>query len=144
MFKSIHKTPYNGSKGRIMDPKSKVERTGYVPAAIRIQEMIAAGERLNQIRADQYDPQTMTAVPLVRKRGIDIVDIHREAINVGKRLETSYLEKRTKEQEDLKELEERKALENAEKLVADAAKKAEEKGVEDDTSTETKPKARQS
>ena len=38
-----------------LDSKSETEQAGYIPPQIQIENMILAGERLNQSRKEQYD-----------------------------------------------------------------------------------------
>ena len=39
----------------VIDPHSETEQAGYIPPQIQIENMILAGERLNQSRKEQYD-----------------------------------------------------------------------------------------
>jgi len=41
--------------GEVNDGKSKVETAGYIPAEVRIGQMIDAGMRLRQSRAEMFD-----------------------------------------------------------------------------------------
>ena len=42
-------------KYEVLDSQSKTEQAGYIPPQIQIENMILAGERLNQTRMDMYD-----------------------------------------------------------------------------------------
>ena len=42
-------------KYEVLDSQSKTEQAGYIPPQIKIENMILAGERLNQTRKDMYD-----------------------------------------------------------------------------------------
>lgn len=50
-------TKYNRkpSNGETLSSKSKVERSGYIPAKVQIENLLMAGVRLNDFRNNQYD-----------------------------------------------------------------------------------------
>ena len=59
-MKVVHKTEYQCDLGEVLDSTKLVEDAGYIPAKERIEEMIAAGQRLADYRKSRYDiPQGM-------------------------------------------------------------------------------------
>lgn len=86
-------TPY-GNKDQLpvhtpekMSRKTKVETAGYVPLKRRIEDFMAAGQRLQEARAGLYDSQVSSydiPVDPTRKPGLDAVDaaiLQRQAVN---------------------------------------------------------------
>ena len=62
--------------------KDIVERAGYIPAQIRIENIINAGKRLQEYRAEQYDFADLSEIDYnfsdpTRSKGFDISDAFR-------------------------------------------------------------------
>lgn len=71
---------------------TKTEQTGYIPANIKIRQMMQAGLRANPLVQKQFeyndklDENSMNPViSVARKRGCDIVDVRREAREIAER-----------------------------------------------------------
>lgn len=68
--------------GITIPSESKVDVTGYVPAHIRIEELIHAGRRLEQARKERYDVAEASLdepLAMVRTRGADLSEVMAEA-----------------------------------------------------------------
>lgn len=99
------RTPYNGEK---LDQKSITETAGYIPPKIQIEQMILAGQRLNESRKAQFDygpdePDDGYTDP-TRDPGYDMADAsmvmarEKEIVTEGlKRLKAAYPVKKTAE-----------------------------------------------
>lgn len=75
-----------------IDPTVKVERAGYVSAQTRIENLLMAGQRLQQFRSENYD---FTGRPIdedyedpTRRPGYDMADAFQDAINIKSRLKS--------------------------------------------------------
>lgn len=83
-----NKTPFPGEKN---PGKDVVERAGYIPAKIRIEEMILAGQRLRSYRAEQFDfpdgeiDENFTDP--TRNLNYDLADATQQGLQVSDRLE---------------------------------------------------------
>lgn len=67
-----------------------VETAGYVPAEVRIREMIDAGQRLMEARADAYDFRYGESVPddyvnPLHDRGLDPVELNAALSDIARR-----------------------------------------------------------
>lgn len=79
-----------GVKKEKVDPSTKVER-GYIPLAIRVQEMLGAGLRLVEERRARFDSIDLGTgdgedIPLdpMREPGLDLVDVGKLATKAKK------------------------------------------------------------
>lgn len=87
-----------------------VERAGYIPAKIQIENLIDAGKRLKEHRKELYDVfdgEGSEDEVLVRKPNYDLADASQEALAINARMQK------------------RKAQLDAEKAAEEAANKAE-------------------
>lgn len=102
---SLARTP---SKGEYNDGKSRVDVFGYVPRSKRIQDLINAGERLNEIRrqfaydfSDTNSPPDETAeIPPQRQKGFDlsqVTEIERKGQEALKRIKERFVEKKVEQ-----------------------------------------------
>lgn len=114
-------TRYNLSerKPEILAKGNKVERSGYIPAKKRIENLIQAGVRLKSFRQEQYDFEhnniDENAFDPTRRKGYDLADAFQDGLN---------LEARQKQQEQ-------RNKELLEKATSDALKMQEsQKGLE--------------
>lgn len=82
---------YKGPTEEIGGGESLVETSGYIPANIQIEDMINAGIRLNQSRAEKYDFDSLEAddgefIDPTRSLGFDMADASRINREVNARL----------------------------------------------------------
>lgn len=103
--------------------KRKIEVAGYIPANVRIENMIDAGRRLIEARAEQYDYKTAQEVPEdggpldpTRNPNYDLADVTMAA---------QYLDPKLKEAS--KKAKELKAAEEEKVFLEKVDKAAEEK-----------------
>lgn len=81
---------------------SKTETAGYIPARQQVENLLLAGARLDEYRKNQYDfaegqpVEDGFDVPLVRKPGVDLADIHQEKMRLDIRLQKQEKERREK------------------------------------------------
>ena len=75
------------------DKESKVEKSGYIPAKKRIENMMLAGQRLVASRNQLYDDPTGMDedIPIDRTRnpGYDMADASQDMMSVNERLKAS-------------------------------------------------------
>lgn len=113
-------------KGEVNNEPSKTERQSHMSAKVRIENLILAGERLQQARAEAYDypepkevpediPEDPTRVP-----GFDMADASQIKLEVENRLKTQK-----EKAEELKRLEAELAKIEADKAKKEEADKAE-------------------
>ena len=81
----------------VMDPHSETEQAGYIPPQIQIENMILAGERLNQTRKDMYDfssPDEIDedAYDPTRRANFDLADASQMAMETEMSLRDQALE----------------------------------------------------
>lgn len=105
------KSKYSPDKGEVLDGTRLTESAGYVPAKVRIEEMIVAGERLVDYRRGKYDFPPDSNVPedeqeayvdVLRTPGLDMADVSQMAQQVADKLEVQAkdaIEKRKIEDE---------------------------------------------
>ena len=80
------------------------ECSGYIPADVQIQDMIAAGMRLGEYRREMYDFAADEEVPedymdVTRSPGVDVVDVERAGIAVNAKIaEAQELLRKAKEE----------------------------------------------
>lgn len=109
---------------------SLTEQTGYVPPKVRIEEMFAAGRRLNDARKEQYDSNEKNVdvddidVPVTRMKGVDFDDVLAAENALVKRMHASRQKKIDEKVKEVKEAE--KAAIRAE-IEAENAEKAKKK-----------------
>lgn len=100
---------------KIFDPQSLVERQGYIPPKVQIENMILAGKRLNDFRMG-YEFNSDEIVPddymdPTRNPGFDLVDASNLALVANDRLQSS-----------LKKKDEEKKLEYEKKVIEPSVK----------------------
>ena len=81
----------------VMDPHSETEQAGYIPPQIQIENMILAGERLNQSRKELYDftsPDEIDedAFDPTRRGNFDLADASQMAMQTEMSLRDQALE----------------------------------------------------
>lgn len=72
--------------------ESKVETAGYIPAEIRIKQLLQAGEHLMEARAEQYDwPDGVLSesvpIPFGRRKDTDLAEASQEGLKLTARLQ---------------------------------------------------------
>jgi len=109
--------PYNRQRINYEKPSgpSRVERAGYIPANVKIESLMAAGKRLVQSRADQYDFQDDKSIDPnfydpTRRPGFDMADATAMENSLQARIEARIQAQKLKAIEMDKE-ESKKALE---------------------------------
>lgn len=94
-FYTKYKRPLE--EGEINDGISKVEKAGYVPAKVKIENLINAGQNLQQYRREQYDIgygekiDDNIAIDPTRK-GLDLAEASEIANEVDYRLKQAEIE----------------------------------------------------
>ena len=81
----------------VLDSKSETEQAGYIPPQIQIENMILAGERLNQTRKEMYDfssPDEIDedAYDPTRRGNFDLADASQMAMETEMALRDQALE----------------------------------------------------
>ena len=81
----------------VLDPHSETEQAGYIPPQIQIENMILAGERLNQTRKDMYDFSSADeidedAYDPTRRANFDLADASQMAMETEMSLRDQALE----------------------------------------------------
>ena len=81
----------------VLDPHSETEQAGYIPPQIQIENMILAGERLNQTRKEMYDfssPDEIDedAYDPTRRANFDLADASQMAMETEMSLRYQALE----------------------------------------------------
>lgn len=75
------------------DQESKVEKSGYIPAKKRIENMMLAGQRLVESRNLLYDDMTGMdediPIDVTRNPGYDMADASQDMMSVNERLKAS-------------------------------------------------------
>lgn len=84
-------------KYEVLDSKSETEQAGYIPPQIQIENMILAGERLNQSRKEMYDfssPDEIDedAFDPTRRGNFDLADASQMAMETEMSLRDQALE----------------------------------------------------
>lgn len=104
----VKKATYVPDKGEVNDGTRLTESAGYIPAKVRIEEMIVAGERLVDYRRGRYDfPPDSGAteeeqedyVDLTRSPGFDMADASQLKMQVDDRLKSQVAEHKRKQKE---------------------------------------------
>lgn len=88
------------------------EQSGYIPPQVQIEQMILAGQRLDQARKEMFDAEDITEINPLRRPGIDMAEVSQLALETQK----SLIDQKTKA--ELKAIDDKKAAE-----VADQSKK---------------------
>ena len=81
----------------VLDPHSETEQAGYIPPQIQIENMILAGERLNQTRKEMYDFSSADeidedAFDPTRRGNFDLADASQMAMETELSLREQALE----------------------------------------------------
>ena len=84
-------------KYEVLDPHSETEQAGYIPPQIQIENMILAGERLNQTRKEMYDFSSADeidedAFDPTRRGNFDLADASQMAMETEMALRDQALE----------------------------------------------------
>lgn len=84
-------------KYEVLDSKSETEQAGYIPPQIQIENMILAGERLNQTRKEMYDFSSADeidedAFDPTRRGNFDLADASQMAMETEMSLREQALE----------------------------------------------------
>ena len=84
-------------KYEVLDSKSETEQAGYIPPQIQIENMILAGERLNQTRKEMYDFPSADeidedAYDPTRRANFDLADASQMAMQTEMSLRDQALE----------------------------------------------------
>lgn len=118
-----YKNPYR-FKAHPQMPKSKTEQTGNVPLNVRVEEMIMAGQRLNQFRKEHYDSdvdytKVTPGVPITRRRGIDFMEIFEEGDRLNAKWKKQQVEeaKVTRKKQLLAEINEKMSQEDLQEAL---------------------------
>lgn len=92
----LFQTRYNRQErtGEINSGENLVERAGYIPAKIQIENLINAGIRLKEHRAEMYDFKTLAEIDLdfhdpTRSKNFDIADAFQLKTALEHRLKAS-------------------------------------------------------
>lgn len=99
--------------------KSKTEKKGYIPANVRIEDMILAGKRLVEARAERFDYPAgpddgeEEEIDPTRVRNYDLADAAQSALEIKQRMR-----KARKESEEMKKNYEKEKKEEKEKEIS--------------------------
>lgn len=98
---------YRRGKGQVFKGKSKTEQSGHVSTKTRIKQMQWAGEVLKQSKMDMFDMEKYDdgeiIVPLVRKPGVQLCDVHRKQKELREKFFKLQKEKKEKSENEYKE-----------------------------------------